>query len=59
MNKVDEWFVEVCGICTQTKIVHDDKTSKFDNPSFICKECEDLRMSFLNKYFSTVSKMNT
>jgi len=46
MNNDDEYFEEMCWICGQVKLVHDDERTNLGNPGFICKECEDERNDY-------------
>lgn len=42
-KKYDGWFEEVCGVCQQTRIVHDDPHTNLGNPGFICSGCQEDR----------------
>lgn len=37
------WFEEMCWICGEAKLVHDDERCTFADPGFICEECELAR----------------
>lgn len=37
------WFEKRCWICNKVKMVHDDERCTFDDPEFVCEECELAR----------------
>lgn len=45
-----EWFEEVCCGCNKTMLVHNDKNSSYDNPTFICMICENERDKAVTMY---------
>lgn len=37
-----KWFYEVCWVCGKEKLAHNDMSSSYENPTFICQKCEKL-----------------
>lgn len=36
------WFYEVCWICGKEKLVHNDMSTSYEDPAFICSKCEKI-----------------
>jgi len=47
----DEYFEEYCYVCGKVKDkCHDDVSTSYDNPGFICFECESARQVEEDRY---------
>lgn len=51
-QKDDEWFEEICWICQNIKLVHNDEKTSLEDPGFICEECENKRNERMREFIS-------
>ena len=47
-------FIEICYHCNKEKEVTTDTSSSYDNPTFICKDCESAREQAETQYNESV-----
>ena len=53
----EEYFEEKCSLCGKGKMIHNDMMTPYDNPGFICKECEEARDRALTELTKRIKKV--